>query len=94
MNEAFTKINSKLEHGGDRPVLDRQLEFEQAGVELAIRTPGVIGARGQVWYSELEDMLRGFGMKLSREGTIMTRCIYYWDGQYPPLIGGVDLKGW
>ena len=94
MNEAFTKINTELEHGGDRPVSDRYLEFDKAGVELAIRTPGVVGALGQILYSELGDMLRGFGLKLSREGTIMTRCIYYWDGQYPPVMGGVDLKGW
>ena len=94
MNEAFTKITTELAHGGDRPVPDRYLEFEKAGVELAIRTPGVIGATGQIWYSELEDMLRGFGFKLSREGTILTRCIYYWDGRYPPVMGGVHLKGW
>ena len=47
-NEAFTKIKEELEHASDRLVLDRHLEFEKAGVDFAIRTPGVIAAMGKV----------------------------------------------
>ena len=92
MNEAFTTINTELEHGRDRPVAGPRLQFEQAGLRLTIRTQGEVGAMGQVLYSELEDILRGFGLRLNQEGTILTLCIYYWDWQDPPLVGGVDLQ--
>ena len=91
MNGALGEINGVLEYG-DR-VVERTFEVKAGRVRLLVTSPGDQSPISRLYYSELELLLRGFGLKLGSEGTKRTQCDYRRDNQQlpDPWLGVVDL---
>ena len=91
MNGAIGEINDVLEHG-DR-VVERTFEVTAAGVRLLVTSPGDQSPISRFYYSELEQLMQGFGLKLGREGMRRMQCDYRREHQQipDPWLGVVDL---
>ena len=91
MNGALGEIKGVLLYG-DR-VVERTFEVKAGGIRLLVTIPGDQSPISRFYYSELEQLLQGFGWKIAREGMKRTQCDYRREQQqFPdPWLGVVDL---
>ena len=91
MNGALGEVRGVLQYG-DR-VVERTFEVKAGGVRLLVTSPGDQSPISRLYYTELEQLLQGFGLKLGTEGTKRTQCDYRKEHQQlpDPWLGVVDL---
>ena len=91
MNGALGEITGVLQYG-DR-VVERTFEVKAGRVRLLVTSPGDQSPISRLYYTELRQLLEGFGFKLSTEGMKRTQCDYRREHQQlpDPWLGVVDL---